>query len=283
LVTFPSDLPELNQIYLSDNALTSLHGLPLVIDALYRIEEGEEQFFLLDVGSNYLENLAGLPTIGSKHFLVTIDHLYDNLERLLLLEGNPLRSLYGVPSQWFYVFIYAFYYYKNQRDPSNQIDRPHWLSTSKGVSIVYKESDSSSKNFVQFLLSPAGATLLDACFQEITQYLVRHGDSEEAQIISFIETLQPKDAPPSWHLAFDALVEYYRLSPLELTHQYVAHLNSGKNSMSDEAIERLKHEGGGVERQLLENGLQNPLKDPVVQVIQDRLSVLLPNGSTFLL
>jgi hypothetical protein len=283
LVTFPSDLPELNQIYLSDNALTSLHGLPLVIDALYRIEEGENQFFLLDVGSNFLENLAGLPTIGSKHFLATIDHLYNNLEHLLLLEGNPLRSLHGVPSKWFYGFIYTFYNHKNQRDPGNQIDRSHWLSTPKGVSIVYKENSSHSKILVQFLLSTTGATLLDACFQEINQYLVLHGDSDEAQIISFIETLQPEDAPPSWHLAFDALVEYYHLSPLELAHQYITHHNSGKKTMSDEAIERLKHEGGSVERQLLENGLQNPLKDPVVQVIQARLSVSLPNGSTFLL
>jgi hypothetical protein len=125
---------------------------------------------------------------------------------------------------------------------------------------------------------------LEKCINENRKLRAQHSNRpNHLDPFGFLQSLLPEDGPRSWHDVHNDLFEYYRLSPLELAHQYLAHLTSEGNSMSKEAIERLKYEGSITERKLLESNLPNPQEDQVLQAIQARLSVDLPEGRTLLL
>jgi hypothetical protein len=174
-----------------------------------------------------------------------------------------------------------------------------------------KRESEERDNPPHFLLTPAGAALLDSFIAENKRYKSQRSrelsdeidpdelrrrylsDNEEPGFIplripsaqSLLEEevthhlahFRPELAPSAWHQAYDALFEYYRLSPKELAHQYINHRTSG-TSMAENAITRLKHESGPVECHLMENNLPQTHNDPVLQGIQARLSVELPNG-----
>jgi hypothetical protein len=154
----------------------------------------------------------------------------------LLFQGNPLRSLHGVPRQ----IIHEFCSYSHNSD---------------------------------FHFSSIGSTLLQTCNAENDKYWIQFEDLEWGEEYEELQmNFRPESAHPSWHRAHDALFEYYRLSSLELAHQYILHCTSGPD-MPDNMIERLKHEGGASERFVLEQNLPNPQEDLVILTIQARLSV----------
>jgi Leucine-rich repeat (LRR) protein len=305
LPTLPVELPKIKQINFSRNALTSLHGLPQIIhiSPIEREREeqmGEEEYddewhdyerhdyeryydgdgrldtsefgimVKINVASNYLENLAGILPIQANNIGKALIFVYQGL--MYKLGGNPLRSFHGIPKQDLFLFTAQFGFGQQYAPPEN-VNR----NSYEEIRVMY------IRTF--FFLSHTGATLLDECVEENNSYREQLGDIEDLEFVqqNFLER-----APPSWHQAHEVLYEYYRYSPLELAHQYLVHNNSenfslSQNNMSKEAIDRLRYEGGRAERQLLEKELLNPQVDPVLQAIQTRLSVTLPNGHTILL
>jgi hypothetical protein len=114
-----------------------------------------------------------------------------------------------------------------------------------------------------FLLTPTGIALLDACL-----LLSPSGPS-------ILNNFHPEvDGGLEWKRALKPLFEFYRLSPPELANLYVAHMSdsAAQNPMSDGLIERLKHEGGFIERQILEDNLPNAQNDPVLNCPHSQLS-----------
>ena len=75
---------------------------------------------------------------------------------------------------------------------------------------------------------------------------------------------------------YDAIVEFYRKTPMELAQQYI----EKPDSLSDGELERLGWEGGYQERKLLEPHLS--LDHPLLWEISQRLSHELPSGLSIL-
>ncbi len=291
LIPHSLDLPKISDIIFSENALTSLHGLPLVI----------HHHVSIDIRNNLFENLSGLPYIHNRadsSFVKFVEgeDLYNDFPEIfeefdpfhdtfysprILLAGNPLRSLHGVPRLGFYKFVHRFH-------PSGYILHRHneWPSTPEGVVVRTYEYGASKEKPPHFLLTRAGAALLDACTREnvvFHNYLADiMGGHKADHFFDNYDDFIPDFTTRSWHQAHNALFDFYRLSPTELTQQYLSHL-SAETIMPEEALERLKHEGGIVERHILENSLPSPQNDMVLQTIQNRLSIPLDNGQRLLL
>jgi Leucine-rich repeat (LRR) protein len=265
LPQFLSNFPKLSSVNVPNNALTSLKGLPLVV---------HDDFFKIDIRNNLFENLAGLPYVHDP----TKDPNRFTCPRIYL-TGNPLRSLHGVPKQCLFDFIHAFHRWYNLPGVT---DTPRRRAvTPEGVLVRYYDLYDSDIPF-HFLLTPTGTDLLDACMHENHRFwnsFLYHEDLGELDEI--IDDF-PKNAPSSWHWAHDALYEYYRLSPYELAFQYIDHCTSSF-AMMPEMFTRLIHEGGALERHLLEIKLPDPQEDPAVEAIQTRLSLQLSNGHRLLL
>ena len=77
--------------------------------------------------------------------------------------------------------------------------------------------------------------------------------------------------------SYDELREYYRKSPKQLAQEYI----SDPNSLTKDEIERLIHEAGKKEEELIESKLS--IGDPILRKIIERDSHRLSNGSKILL
>ena len=66
--------------------------------------------------------------------------------------------------------------------------------------------------------------------------------------------------------AFDRLFAYYALSPAEIAHDVANGI-----TCASEVVDRLKHEGGYRERQILETSL--PAADPLVQFFTEKFQI----------
>jgi Leucine-rich repeat (LRR) protein len=277
---FPTNLPSLKVILLEGNALTSMHGLPPVV----QISEdyfGDSSFDgQINVANNYLENLAGLPTIrigtqnspSEEQQRLSQGYYPDNI---YLLHGNTLRSFHGIPRSELFTFTY------DSKIPQDDAARSMYHTSLDKEPTKYEEEQVLCSGS-SFYLSYTGAALLEKCVKENYTFREQHPDLND---FDFPRKVFPKDAPESWLRAHDALFEYYRLSPLELAYIYLAHLTSepGENAMTLTAIERLKYEGSVAERKLLESDLPVPHEDPVLRAIQARFSLDFPDGHTLLL
>lgn len=277
---FPSHTPKLTRISVCNNALSSLQGLPPLLHLPKRYSDQ------IAISDNFLENLAGLPfTCGmNDNFEGRFEY---NDSPCVYLKGNPFRSLHGIPRHLYYSFL------KHFDDRFAPVEHPTYLEElapqpSEGISVFFYELYTMPTR--NFHLSRHGFNLLFACLHESGQFWgedVQFGIDNlnwEPYLVNWGRlNLPPREIfSDSWHRVHDALFDYYRDTPLELTSQYVAHRNSSI-AMSEHAIGRLKHEGGPNERTLLEHSLDNPQNDPVIQEIQNRLSVSLLDGNSLLL
>jgi hypothetical protein len=267
---FPKkDISVLGELNYRNHRITSLRGLPPVFyDHIGKV--------YMDFRDNFLENLDGLSYL---HFHAGYDEYTQDTFRSpeLLIAGNPLRSLYGVPLLGFHHFLERFHR-KIARIPNSM--------TPEGVKVYYSDSRFSidkryEENPPYFLLTLTGAALLDAFISEDKRYksqrsqqLSNEIDPEELLSKYWSEREDPDSIPlrsPSaqslledevnrrlalfrpeigsraWLRAYNALFDYYRLSPEELARQYIKHCTSG-SIIPKETIGRLKHEGGPIER-----------------------------------
>jgi hypothetical protein len=280
LTDFPTDLPKLSNINVANNVLTSLQGLPPVLYPRRRHSDN------VDVSGNLLENLACIPSVQGRHESHSSSWEYHDSPRIYL-KGNPFRSLHGIPREIYYSFLKYFDSPHGIVDTPTPPERFDRIPTSEGISIYFYELYEYPVH--SFFLSHKGAALLDACLRESTpywseeiQYCEDAWGLEGAYNFGRINLPPREDLSSSWHRTHNLLFDYYQCSPFDLASQYLTHCISG-NDMSEEAIDRLKFEGSINERQILEASLSKPQEDPVVQAIQDRLSLSLPNGRELLL
>lgn len=257
---------EILYLHLNDSyTLSSFEGLPkkmpevetiicenIPLTSLYGLPEKLPALQILHLEDIPLSSFAGFSEHTPMLHQITIRNCH-------------LTSLHRFPRRSTSSFLAMFH---PERTPWKRPES--WSSSTDGVKIP-----------PFFNLSHKGADLLATCLEEEFQGDVgeqRNLSGRDRLIQIFLSVLAPDSSPK----ASDKLFDYYQASPLELTRLYLSHCISGAE-ISEEAIERLKHEGGPTERKLLENELPVPQEDSVLQTIQTRLSVTLPHGHSLLL
>ncbi|MHA1674210.1 MAG: leucine-rich repeat domain-containing protein [Promethearchaeota archaeon] len=257
---FPQSLPNLKKLNLNNNKLSVLPSFGSSVPNLEHLDVSNNQIkFLGDLSSflklNHLnlENNKLTSLLGSS-LIIHLPHL--NYVGNLNFSGNHLENFAGFP------VLPIDQIPTDPRASTSFINLQYWgnpIRSFHGIPRYFLYSALSSIRYhnphrlQSFHFSPRGTVLINQCLA------------------------QNNAESPTWNDKYDTLYAYYLRSPTNLATSY-AH---GSKSLTEEEIDRLKHEGSGTERDYLL--LHLPPSDPVVKVITARLTIPLTSGYSIIL